>query len=374
MVWNWQKNDWPRFTWDAAPLGELELRLLVAAGYLAGATSHLPPADAEHLRITLLSHEALKTSEIEGLILDHDSLQVSLRRQFGLPADGRAVGPAEQGVAALMADLYRTYDQPLRHEALWAWQALLTTGRTDLADLGRYRTHQDAMQIVSGPVHRPVVHFEAPPSHRVPGEMAAYIDWFNQSAPGGASPLPALSRAGVAHLYFVCIHPFEDGNGRLARALAEKALAQSLGRPTLFALAQVISRQRKRYYQALEAANTDNELTDWLVYFAETVLEACRYSRRLVGFLIQKARFYHQYHHQLNDRQAKVLARMFREGPEGFAGGLNAHKYQRITGASAATTTRDLAELTALGALTRTGERKYTRYDLNLPASPLDDI
>ena len=133
------------------------------------------------------------------------------------------------------------------------------------------------MQIVSGPVHAPEVHFEAPPSADVPREMSRFIDWFNRTAPDGVEPLPALTRAGIAHFYFVCIHPFEDGNGRIGRAIAEKVLAQSLGRPTLTALAATILAKRRAYYEALERSNTTNELTDWLCWFAAVAIEARRW-------------------------------------------------------------------------------------------------
>jgi Fic family protein len=225
------------------------------------------------------------------------------------------------------------------------------------------------MQVVSGRIDAPKVHFEAPPSDRVPDEMNRFLAWFNDTAPGGPSPLPVLTRAGIAHLHFVCIHPFEDGNGRVGRAIAEKALAQGLGQPTLTALAHTIERNRKAYYAALEDADRDNEITAWLTYFAETVLEAQRYTQRRIELLIEKAKLFGRLAGQLNARQEKALARMFREGPEGFKGGLSAEKYISLTRASRATATRDLHELVALGALARTGERKHTRYHLNLSMS-----
>ena len=215
-------------------------------------------------------------------------------------------------------------------------------------------------------MHAPKVHFEAPPSDRMAEEIDAFIAWFNRTAPKRASPLSALTRAGMAHLYFECIHPFEDGNGRIGRALAEKALAQCLGQPTLLALADTIGRHKKAYYDALEQANTDNEITGWLVYFAQMLLEAQAQTQARIEFLIAKARLYDRLSGQLNSRQEKVLARMFREGPDGFTGGLSAENYIRITQTSAATATRDLHDLVQKGALTRVGERRYTRYYLNL--------
>jgi len=156
------------------------------------------------------------------------------------------------------------------------------------------------MQVVSGAVHAPRVHFEAPPSSALPGEMAGFLTWFNQTAPGGGKPLPALTRAGVAHLHCVSIHPFEDGNGRVGRAIAEKALAQSLEEPPLTALAAAILGKRKAYYAALEAASRNNEITDWLCWFAATALEAQQHMIARVEFLIDKRKLLDRLRGQLN--------------------------------------------------------------------------
>jgi Fic family protein len=201
------------------------------------------------------------------------------------------------------------------------------------------------------------------------GEMEAFVAWFNETAPGGKRVLPALIRAGIAHLYFVCIHPFEDGNGRIARVLAEKSLAQNLGQPTLIALAYTIERARKAYYKALEHNNKDIEITDWLIYFGETIIEAQRNTIKRVDFYVAKTRLYEKLRDQLNERQEKVIARMFREGLNGFKGGLSAENYITITKTSRATATRDLQDLVAKGALIKTGELRHTRYYLAIPES-----
>jgi Fic family protein len=197
-------------------------------------------------------------------------------------------------------------------------------------------------------------------------EMKRFTRWFNDTAPNGKSPLPALTRAGIAHLYFVCIHPFEDGNGRIGRAIAEKSLAQNLSQPSLIALATTIERKRKDYYTALERNNKQLEITAWLTYFAGTILEAQRNTIKRVDFYVAKARFYEKFRGQFNERQDKGIARMFREGIEGFKGGLSADNYISISPTSRATATRDLQDLVEKGALTRTGELRHTRYFLNL--------
>lgn len=366
MKWNWQQADWPHFSYGSAKIEDTEKRLLLGAGLLFGAFKHLGDEEKRQLTIELISNEALKTSEIEGEYLDRESLQSSICRQFGLVTDNRKVSAAEQGIAEVMVDLYQNFDAPLSHALLFEWHTMLTNGRRDLNDIGRYRTHTDPMQIVSGAIYAPKVHFEAPPSSQMIAEMERFIAWFNDTSPTGETPLPALLRAGIAHLYFVTIHPFEDGNGRIGRALAEKALAQCVGQPTLIAIAYTIERNKKAYYTALEQANRRNEITPWLIYFADMVLTAQSYTATWIEFLISKAKLYDRLRGQLNPRQEKVLARLFREGPEGFKGGLSAEKYIGITSAPRATATRDLQDLVSKGALLRQGERKHTRYLLNL--------
>jgi Fic family protein len=267
----------------------------------------------------------------------------------------------------MMLDLYRNFIEPIDEATLFTWHTMLLEGNRSIETIGAWRRHQDAMQIVSGPDYKRKVHFEAPPSKAVPAEMKAFFKWFNATAPKGKTPLPAMVRAGIAHLYFESIHPFEDGNGRIGRAIAEKALAQSLGQPTLIALAYAIERKRKDYYAALERNNKDAlEITDWLKYFARTVLEAQDITMRRVEFYLAKAKFYERFKDQLNARQDKVIARMFREGIDGFKGGLSAENYISITGTSRATATRDLQDLVEKRALTRTGSLRHTRYWLVL--------
>ena len=367
MNWNWQQPDWPRFTWDKSRLAQAEQQFLLGAGTLIGAVKHLDGEERSQITIEAISTEAVTTSEIEGEILDRASVQSSIRQQFGLATDKRRVGPAEQGMAEMMVDLYRSYAVPLSREMLFTWHRMLVRGRHDLKDVGCYRTGGEPMQVVSGAIHAPKVHFEAPPSARVESEMERFIAWFNRSGPSNGEPMPALTRAGMAHLCFECIHPFEDGNGRIGRALAEKSLAQSIGRPTLTVLAATILAKRNSYYDALEAANKQNEITGWLAWFAGVSIEAQQRTTALVEFLIDKAKLLDGLRGQLNQRQERALLRMLREGPEGFAGGLSAGKYAAITGASPATATRDLVELVTKGALVRTGEHKHTRYQLNMP-------
>jgi len=366
MRWNWQRSNWPKFTYDATTLEPLEREFLRNSGQFIGAFKHIGQDDRDIIKIELMGDEALKTSEIEGEILNRASLQSSLRQQFGLDKAKRRGPPAEWGIAEMMVDLYRGFADPLRHETLFAWHRMIMSGHRSIHVIGGYRQHTEPMQVVSGSVNNPKVHFEAPPSSRMKKEMDAFVAWFNGTAPSGKHPLPALARAGITHLYFESIHPFEDGNGRIGRALSEKSLAQNLGQPTLIALAYTIERARKAYYDMLERSNKDSEITGWLTYFAETVLEAQHNTLKRVDFYIAKARLYDKLRGQLNPRQEKVIARMFHEGIDGFKGGLSAENYISITKTSRATATRDLQDLVNKEALYRTGELRHTRYHLSI--------
>ena len=269
--------------------------------------------------------------------------------------------PAEAGIAEMMVDLHKSFDAPLTQDQLFDWHKMLMNGRRDMDAIGGWRTHSEAMQVVSGAVHDPRIHYEAPPSEQMPEEMATFMDWFNST-----QDLPALTRAGIAHFHFECIHPFEDGNGRVGRAIAEKALAQDLGQPSLIALSQAISKNRKQYYDALQRHNRTLEISDWLVYFGQTIISALRYSEQKLIRVIDKIRMLDGLKGELNARQQKALVSLFKAEPEGVEGGLSSENYRRITGATIPTATRDLVDLVNKGALKKTGKRRYTRYYLNL--------
>lgn len=368
MRWNWQLPDWPDFQYDSARLKPAEDRFLKGVGVVVGTLHHLDGDARQGLTIELISQEIVDSSAIEGEVLDRASVQSSLAKQFGFASDRRRANAAESGAAELVADLYRSYAAPLTDKMLFDWHIMLMSGHRHIRDIGGYRTHADVMQIVSGPIHAPRVHFEAPPSDTVPEEMRRFLTWFNATAPGQDASMSAITRAAIAHLWFETIHPFEDGNGRIGRALAEKALAQSLEMPTLTALAETIQRHRKAYYATLHAASQTNQIDGWLSWFAEIILEAQARTIRKICFLVEKAKLFERLQGKINERQEKALLRMFAEGPDGFKGGLSSSNYQSITDAAPATATRDLADLVALGALRREGEQRYTRYYLAIDA------
>ncbi len=362
----------PIFQYETSELDTFEAQFLHASGILKGTFTHLDPGEKATLAVEILSEEALHTSEIEGEFLNQDSIQSSIRRFFGLSTDPRRVSPAEYGISEMVTHLHRTFQDPLSHEMLFEWHAMLTNGRRDLQSIGAYRTHVEPMQIISGRIYEPTVHYEAPPSARIPDEMDQFVTWWNRTAPMGAAPLPALTRAGIAHLYFECIHPFEDGNGRIGRTLAEKTLAHSMGHPALLSLSLQIQKNKKAYYTMLASNSQTLDITSWLVYFAEVVCNAQRYTQAMMVFWVQKSQFYRAAQGKLNERQEKAIARIFREGVDGFQGGLSAENYMRITGTSRATATRDLHDLVEKSLLLRTGEFKGTRYCVNLSGTPGD--
>lgn len=369
MRWNWQLTGWPNFGFDPTRLRVAEERFLKGSGVVVGTMHHLDGDARQGVVIELISQEMVESSAIEGEVLDRASVQSSIARQLGFVAEKRRSNPAEAGAAELMVDLYRRYAEPLTDNLLFDWHRMLMNGRRDLVDIGAYRTHADPMQIVSGVLYAPRVHFEAPPSDNVPAEMARFVTWFNDSSPQGNKPLPGITRAAIAHLWFETIHPFEDGNGRLGRAIAEKALAQGLEAPTLTALAATIHRAKKTYYAELQRASQSNQIDAWMVWFADIVLEAQGRTIENIRFLIEKTRLLDRLKGKINPRQEKALIRMMAEGPDGFSGGLSAQNYRTITDAASATATRDLAELVELGALERVGERRYARYHLKIPTA-----
>lgn len=358
MSWNWQKKHWPNFTYDPGQLEPLELEFARLLGTVTGTMKHLNQGENDQIVVQLLSTEGVKTAEIEGELLDRDSVQASIRRKLGLSTVRRNVQPAEAGMAEMMVTVYRDYDGPLTKREINSWNAALLHGRTDIECIGAYRTHDDPMQIVSGALGNETVHFEAPPSKDVPKHMAAFIRWFNDSL----KDLPPLTRAGIAHLYSVSIHPYEDGNGRIARSLAEKALSQSIGAPALSGLSQQIVAKKSLYYEALARNSEDMEITDWLLYFGRTLISAKEHVLASVERVLHKASIYNKFAKELNERQMKAINRLFESEPEGFVGGLSAGNYITITKAKRATATRDLKKLVDLGILRKTGERRHARY------------
>ncbi len=363
--WNWKHKNWANFTYDKDKLEGLELELASLTGIIVGILKSFDKYGNERFLVDLMSDEALKTSEIEGELLNRDSVQSSIQKNLGFKvaeSSVRKVTPAEYGIAEMMVDLYKNFDTKLTDESLFEWHKMLTNGRRDLTNIGCYRTHKEPMQIVSGSFNRPNVHYEAPPSSEMQKEMSSFINWFNENHFDNSTKLTPIVKAGITHFYFVTIHPFEDGNGRIARALTEKSLGLSLGKPSYTSLSKTINENKKIYYATLEDHNTTLDLTDWLVYFGNLLIQSHKNTIELLEFTIAKTHFFDKYKSVLNERQIKVIQRVFKEGNKGFDGGLSAKNYKTISGTSDATTTRDLKDLVDKGIFTKTGQLKGTRY------------
>ncbi|HEX6637676.1 MAG TPA: Fic family protein [Steroidobacteraceae bacterium] len=364
--WIWQQADWPRFRWDAAALSNLLATARRAQGEVAGMARMLD-ADADlQAQLEVLTREGAATSAIEGEKFDPNALRSSLARRLGLPTVG--LPPASrsvEGLADVLLDATRRFAAPLALEQLNAWQAaLFPTGRSGLHEIrvGELRG-EDPMQIVSGPIGRERVHYEAPPRARLEAEMKKFLDWFN--AP--LAELDGLLRSGLAHAWFEAIHPYEDGNGRVGRALLDKALAQDEQRATrLYSMSARFEAVRDDYYQALgEFSGGTMDVTGWLEWFLVQVAEAARSSEHTVNRVLHKARFWLKRPSAvLNERQKKALNAMLDAGPDGFVGGMTNKKYAHLTRASAATSQRDLADLVANGCLVLTGAGRGARYEL----------
>lgn len=363
MIYNWQQKDWTNFKYDLSKLEELQTQYLEKTSFLKGQISTFSEEEKLELMIRQMATEALKTSEIEGEFILRSDIRSSIQNNLGLNPkkvpvhDLRAIG-----IAKMMGLVRDNYRQPLTETELFNWHNAMLSYRKDIP-VGNWRKHADPMQIVSGALGRERIHFIAPPSDQVPEMMKKFIDWFNvDSDLEKSQPI----RAAIAHLWFESIHPFEDGNGRIGRAISEKALAQGLGMLPIFSISQAIESDKKSYYKALEEAQQSNEITNWLIYFLNVFLRAVEEAEAEISFTVLKGKFYSKFNSQLNARQQKAIRRMFAAGHEGFEGGMNAKKYIGITGASRATATRDLQLLAQMGAFVQVGSGRSTRYQLNL--------
>lgn len=365
MPWNWELPDWPKFFYEPEPIAPLERQFLMGAGSAFAFLKTIDEKDYHRFIVEILSVEGVESSRIEGEFLDRESLQSSIKQHFGLvPAKKRGVDK-ESGMAHVLCDVYESFDKPLTHDMLWRWHSLLFPPEHSGSEMecGQYRTHAESMQIVSSRYGSRNVFFEAPPSSRVFDEMTAFVQWYNATKASGS----ILGRAAIAHVYFESIHPFEDGNGRIGRVLAEKILSEEMGRPVLIAISRVLEKRKKEYYAALERCNRSLDAGQWVEFFSSVVVQAHEESIALLYFLVEKSKMLHSLSEQLNERQRKVLLQMFEEGPSGFKDGMCAENYISITKAGRATATRDLTDLVKKGALTKTGELRHTRYWLNLP-------
>jgi Fic family protein len=367
MIYNWQQKDWPAFTYNLQDIEDILFAFAEQTGYIFGILKTMPEGLQTETMLNMMVSEAIKTSEIEGEYLSRQDVISSIRNNLNL---NNSINPVKdkkaRGAGELMVAVRNSFASLLTEETLFLWHKMLMQSNTQI-NVGVWRTHKEPMQVISGAIGREKIHFEAPPSVQVSNEMNKFIKWFNDTAPGGNKEIKkAPLRSAIAHLYFESIHPFEDGNGRIGRAIAEKALSQTIGRPVLLSISQAIEADKKLYYLSLETAQRSNEITGWIKYFVTTILVAQKQAKQTIGIILKKAKFFDCFGKQLNERQLKVIVKMLDAEPKGFEGGMTAKKYISITGTSKATATRDLQLLTGLGVLENAGGGRSNHYILNL--------
>jgi Fic family protein len=370
----WQHAQWPELTFDPAAIGPGIAAARRMQGAMEGKAGAIGLDRAGEVAADVLAQEVVATAAIEGEKLDPTAVRSSVMRHLGL-ADTGPFDRHVDGLVEVISDAGTAFRSPLDHDRLHRWQSALfpggTRGITRIA-VGRYRSHDDPMQIVSGRPGSETVHYEAPPSAQVPAEMDRFLEWFAATAPAqGQTPkMDGLARAAVAHVWFESIHPFEDGNGRIGRAIVDMAIAQDQGSPMrLYSLSRQLLESRAAYYDALNHAQRGTgDVTGWVGWFLQQIGAACARSSQVIDRAIEKSRFWAMHAGtDLKPRQRKVLQRLLDDGDGGFAGGLNAEKYMKMTAVSKATATRDLTEMLAERLLWTQGQGKALRYFINVP-------
>jgi Fic family protein len=359
-MYNWQHKNWPDFKFEGASIDTQLMKFMLKAGALKGMITALPEAISTETIVQIMVAEAIKTSEIEGETINRIDVMSSIRKNLGLPIAKEPKDKNAIGLSQLLIDVRNTYTQPLTQTKILEWHNLLM-GNNKRINAGQWRKGTTPMLVISGSASDPKVHFEAPPSKSISKQMKGFIEWYNTSEI--SSP---IIKAAIAHLYFVSIHPFEDGNGRIGRAIAEKALSQGFDNPILFSISKAIEENRSDYYKALQQAQQKLEITKWIEWFASIVMIAQDDAEKTIQFTIKKVKFFDKYDKSFNDRQKKVINRILEEGDTGFKGGMNVNKYISITNTSKATATRDLQELVEMNVFMIKGAGRATRYEINI--------
>lgn len=365
-TWIWQQSDWPNFHWQGGTVQPKLNEAWRALGMLLGRVGSLPERDDPGLVLDTLLQNIVTSSAIEGERLNAASVRSSLARRLGVEGEAGATSARSEGLAEMLLDATGQPDALLNRERLFQWHRWLFPD--DEASLVRLRVGQwrgeEPMQVVSGRLDKPRVHFEAPPRHVLDDEMAAFFEWFEASHHD--TTLDPILRAGIAHFRFVTVHPFEDGNGRLARAIADRALAQADRQSIrLYAMSAAILARRQDYYRTLEASQRGTlGLTDWLTWFLDTLVATLQEALASIDRTLAKARFWQRFGDQgLAPAQIKVLNKLLDGGERGFEDGISAAQYQKVAKVSKATATRHLADLLEKGCIDKLpGGGRSTRY------------
>ncbi len=364
----WQLPDWPRWHYDSQQLSPLLSQVHHAQGLLQGRMRNIGFGLSEESTLTMLTSEVLKTSEIEGELLDPETVRSSVARRLGM--ESAAVAPQDRrvdGVVNMVLDATQNFKKELTSDRIFGWhEGLFPNGYSDDVEMrvGDWRDDtKGPMQVISGPMGREIVHFEAPPAQLIPKEMTNFLHWFNQEQ--GLDP---LVKAGLAHLWFVTIHPFEDGNGRIGRAVCDMALARSEhSAQRFYSLSAQIRKERKGYYNLLERTQRESlEVTHWLEWFLEILLRALQGAEDSLNEVLSKARFWQEWAGTtLNPRQSTMINKLL----DGFNGNLTSNKWAIINKCSPDTALRDITDLIIKGLLMKApAGGRSTHYQL----TPLD--
>lgn len=372
--WIWQQPDWPDFNWQAERLAPLLRECVQAQGQLMGMAGSVGDSLGAQTELDALLQNIVTSSAIEGEQLNVGSVRSSLARRLGLKfIDGDKVSQRSEGLAQLMLDATRRFAEPLTLERLLEWHQWLFPDQE--ADLTARSMHVGAlrgdepMQVVSGRIDRPTVHFEAPPRQGLEQQLEQFLQWFEASQ--HQTTLDPMLRAGIAHFWFVTLHPFDDGNGRLTRTITDLALAQGEAQAIRFyAMSASILENRSGYYRILESSQKATlDITEWLTWFLQTLLSSLQQAITRIESVLGKTRFWQAHREsELSAEQIKVLNRLLDGGERGFEHGISAGQYQAVAKVSKATATRHLAELLEKGCLQRLpGGGRSTRYQVNYP-------
>ncbi|MNJ38291.1 Adenosine monophosphate-protein transferase SoFic [compost metagenome] len=368
-VWIWQHPNWPHFNWQAEPLVLLLRACTQAQGRLLGMLGAVGSDTEAQSSLDALLQNIVTSSAIEGEQLNVGSVRSSLARRLGLSEEDRTTARSE-GLAQLLLDATQAHQHTLDLKRLYSWHCWLFPNDENLSarplHIGTLRG-DEPMQLVSGRLDRPTVHFEAPPRAGLEQQLSDFLDWFESSR---SDPrLDPLLRAGLAHFWFVTLHPFDDGNGRLTRAITDLALAQGEQQSIRFyAMSASILDDRTGYYHILEASQKGTlDITAWLQWFLATLLKSLEQALTRIGRVLNKARFWQVHrNHVLLAEQIKGLNRLLDGGERGFENGISAAQYQAVAKVSKATATRHLGDLLEKGCITRLpGGGRSTRYQVN---------
>jgi len=364
-MYNWQFKKWAAFIYDEEMISANALKFAELSGEISGTFKTFNSVRQQNEILDIMISEAIKTSAIEGEMLSREDVRSSFLKKLGFATVAKNIKDKRaENIVLLMLDVQNNFQAKLTEKQIKQWHAMLFSN-SKYINAGIYRTGKELMQIISSAIGKGKVHFEAPPSANVPQEMKNFIKWYNGFKIKN-SIQKAIVKTAISHIYFESIHPFEDGNGRIGRALIEKCLSESLEKPIIISVSQTIEKNKNKYYAELKKAQTTLEINNWLRYFSQLLIDAQKNTLEILDFSIKKAQFFDQHKTLMNKRQIKIINRMLDAGKDGFEGGMTAKKYISIAKTTKATATRDLQELVELDILQQNLAGRSTNYTLNL--------